>query len=238
MKKNKLEDLTNKKFGRLTVLKKAKRLKSNTTRWECICECGKVIETTRTSLIRGHSKSCGCLARELFVKRLKKTNKYVEKANYYEVFFNNCEDVFYIDKDDYKKIKDYCWSKSNNGYVVARNGEKKQLMLLHNFIMGSKYIDHRNRNRLDNRKENLRNATSQQNNMNKSIQKNNKSGVVGVFFDNKRQRWIGSLTFNNKKIMKRFKEKNEAILFRKKLEEEYFKDFSPNYNYNASNTKL
>lgn len=68
------EDLIGKRFGRLIVIKKAPRLKSNTTRWECKCDCGKIIQTTRSSLISGDSKSCGCYRTELSKERLSAMN--------------------------------------------------------------------------------------------------------------------------------------------------------------------
>lgn len=43
-------------------------------------------------------------------------------------------------------------------------------------------IDHINGNSMDNRWENLRDTTFQENNMNKALMKNNTSGVCGVYF--------------------------------------------------------
>lgn len=50
-------------------------------------------------------------------------------------------------------------------------------------------IDHINRDRSDNRLINLRNVSMKENLNNKSMQKNNKSGVVGVSYDKRSGKW-------------------------------------------------
>jgi transposase-like protein len=62
------DNLTGKKFGKLTVLQLSEKSKHNTRRWKCICECGteKVIEGQ--SLKNGNTKSCGCLTPEIAQK--------------------------------------------------------------------------------------------------------------------------------------------------------------------------
>lgn len=58
----KLIDLTGKKFGKLTVIKRSfPNNKYNNSRWLCRCDCGKEKITFRSYLIQGHTKSCGCL---------------------------------------------------------------------------------------------------------------------------------------------------------------------------------
>ena len=54
------QNLTNKKFGRLTPLYRIKDIK-NQTRWKCKCECGNIVEIYASNLTRGATKSCGCL---------------------------------------------------------------------------------------------------------------------------------------------------------------------------------
>jgi hypothetical protein len=60
-------DLTGKKFGRLTVLDFFGR-NGRTILWQCQCECGATHVTTAGSLVQGLTKSCGCLRREMAVK--------------------------------------------------------------------------------------------------------------------------------------------------------------------------
>lgn len=61
-------DLTGKKFGRWTVLARFPTIKGS-TRWRCRCACGKEKQgVLYTSLVRGHSQSCGCLRKEMMTK--------------------------------------------------------------------------------------------------------------------------------------------------------------------------
>ena len=56
-------DLTGRKFGKLTVLKRDEE-KQTARYWLCECECGKQISTITASLTNGRTKSCGCLRRK------------------------------------------------------------------------------------------------------------------------------------------------------------------------------
>lgn len=58
----KIIDLTNKKFGKLTVVKMSKkRGNRGQIKWDCLCDCGNRHTVTGESLRYGKSKSCGCL---------------------------------------------------------------------------------------------------------------------------------------------------------------------------------
>ncbi len=91
---------------------------------------------------------------------------------------------FVIDGEDFEKVKNYCWRKDRNGYIVAnsRNGKNK-IVRLHRIIMNAKneeIVDHINWDKSDNRKSNLRMANKTQNNINIKRKKNNTSGYTGV----------------------------------------------------------
>ena len=80
-------------------------------------------------------------------------------------------------------------------------------------------IDHINRNKLDNRKENLRIVTRSQNQMNRVIQKNNTSGYKGITWNQKRKKWQAQIMVNYKCIILGcFVEIKYAIIARKKAE--------------------
>lgn len=57
-------NLTGRRFGRLTVIKKSGKSKSGEIRWHCKCDCGREIVTQANNLISGASKSCGCWKHE------------------------------------------------------------------------------------------------------------------------------------------------------------------------------
>jgi hypothetical protein len=52
-------DLSNKKFGRLTVLERASSTRHG-LRWVCSCSCGNQIEVYSSALRSGRQTSCGC----------------------------------------------------------------------------------------------------------------------------------------------------------------------------------
>lgn len=58
-------DLTGRRFGRITVLEyTGEATSSRRSIWRCRCDCGTVFETSSDSLIRGCTRSCGCLRKE------------------------------------------------------------------------------------------------------------------------------------------------------------------------------
>ena len=69
-------DLTNQKFGRLTVLYRSEKIVSNTHPWHCRCECGNECDVMTQHLMSGHTKSCGCLQKEKASKIGKQTIDY------------------------------------------------------------------------------------------------------------------------------------------------------------------
>ena len=85
-------------------------------------------------------------------------------------------------------IKDYCWYEyvDHNNYhsLQANDAELGSTIKMQWLIMG-KYYDHIDRNTLNNRKNNLRPATSTENSQNRSKYKNNTSGFTGVIWDKK-----------------------------------------------------
>ncbi|TGA99969.1 hypothetical protein E4665_03195 [Sporolactobacillus shoreae] len=55
-------DLTGKRFGRLTVLRRSGGHHKTQTKaiWTCQCDCGNVVDVLSTNLTRGETKSCSC----------------------------------------------------------------------------------------------------------------------------------------------------------------------------------
>ena len=139
---------------------------------------------------------------------------------------------FYFDKEDYDIIKNIKWT-SNNKYIVASGNSS---IKLHNFIMNVMptrqiMVDHINRIKYDNRKNNLRIVNNAQNTINNgTYQKTlDKSGVKGVTWDKSKNQWQATITLDKKLIkLGHFKKEDleSAIICRLKAEKEYFGEYS------------
>ena len=62
-------DLTGQRFGRLTAIIPTEKRRGRCVIWLCRCDCGNLTEVSLDDLRREHTKSCGCLHREISQKR-------------------------------------------------------------------------------------------------------------------------------------------------------------------------
>lgn len=67
------KDLTNKRFGILTVLFRTKNV-GKVTRWVCQCDCGTIKDYNAQHLTSGAITSCGCQNRKKASQRMKEYN--------------------------------------------------------------------------------------------------------------------------------------------------------------------
>lgn len=56
----KLNELTGKKYGRLTVLERSGSTAQNKASWRCRCDCGNEVIVVGSHLLNGNTQSCGC----------------------------------------------------------------------------------------------------------------------------------------------------------------------------------
>ena len=130
-----------------------------------------------------------------------------------------------------KESKAGCLNKTNGYYYVRLNDK---LYLAHRLIWflafeedpGNSQIDHKDRNRANNKISNLRKASQTQQNHNQITKNNNKCGFKGV-----RQHtsglWHAYITINGKqKSLKYFKTKEEAARAYDKAAKEHFGEFA------------
>ena len=113
----------------------------------------------------------------------------------------------YIDLEDVELCKNYVWSimPKGNGYYVCSNTKQ----YIHRLILGvtdkNIIIDHIDRNPKNNMKENLRITNHSGNKRNLPIKSNNTSGIPGIRYDEKRNRWCMEIRDENgKKVRKNF----------------------------------
>ena len=122
-----------------------------------------------------------------------------------------------IDLSDYGLIKDYRWYMNPQGYAVTKESRERTLRM-HALILsniennhGGKLADHINHNRLDNRRSNLRFVTRSVNSHNRSIAKNNTSGLVGVSWNKSDKKWVAQIGKNKTTYpLGKFDSKEEA----------------------------
>lgn len=168
------------------------------TTWVCQCQCGRKIEVTTNNLRSGNTKSCGCTK-----DRARKTNPYQIINGYVQVTLSDSQTML-CDIDIWEKVKDMRWTVNRQGYVqtTTREGrEKSRAVLFHSFVLkcdNTHVIDHINRNKLDNRKCNLRLATRAENSIN-SLSTHSSTGARGVYVDKRKKRkYIAYLSTNGK----------------------------------------
>jgi hypothetical protein len=120
----------------------------------------------------------------------------------------------------------------DSGYAVqmkrADDGTQQKVWM-HNLICKAPdgmEVDHENRNRLDNRTANLRPATRDNNAKNRSVGKNNTSGVPGVSWHKLHQRWVVRININKVRvILGEFVLFEKAVEIRLEAEELYYGEF-------------
>lgn len=143
----------------------------------------------------------------------------------------------YITKDKYFKcslidreiVEDYTWHIDSSGYVATKINNKNVYM--HNLLVGEILVDHINKIRTDNRRCNLRKCTSQENNRNRSKAKNNTSGIIGVSWKQKSNKWRAYIVIDGRqKHLGEYSVKEHGIKARLKAEAEWFGDYSPQRN--------
>lgn len=163
---------------------------------------------------------------------LKKRNKYIIKDDYVIGFTNNTNKEFYFDLEDYDKVSQCSWSENDNGYIITYTINRKKAIRLHRYIMNLEtcsypIIDHKNNKKFDNRKNNLRIANQQTNQINRKENKNNKSGIKGVSLDKRNNKYYARIMINGKNIfLGYFENKEEAKEARDKAEQNYFGEFA------------
>lgn len=151
-----------------------------------------------------------------------------------EIILSNGETTL-IDDEDYELLNSSKWY-FHNGYArhseyIGGKGYKTKYIYMHRLLLDApkgKEVDHINGNPLDNRRSNLRLASTSENHINKQRPpKNNTSGHIGVIWFEPKQRWHARIQVNGKsKHLGVFDELNDAIAARKAAEILYYGEFA------------
>ena len=142
------KDLSNQKFGFLTVIKDSGKRKNHQIVWLCECECGNKTEVITTNLVNGSTKSCGCIKRsygEAKIEKILKENNisYITELNISELnnarfdfaIFKNNQIIRLIEFDGEHHYKEVSFHKNNKYTLQDRQKQdkiKNEYALSHN----------------------------------------------------------------------------------------------------------
>lgn len=110
-----------------------------------------------------------------------------------------------VDDEDFEWLNQWKWSYASVGYAyrVIQKSNKRTQILMHRLIMNTPEnleTDHKDLNKLNNQRSNLRTCTSAQNRRNTGIKRNNKSGYKGVSWDKGVKKWRAQIKFKENKL--------------------------------------
>jgi hypothetical protein len=115
-----------------------------------------------------------------------------------------------VDPDDYFRLCKRKWfaAKDRSVFYAVRGiateeGKQRQLQMHREVlkVADDMYVDHINRDGLDNRKANLRSATRAQNTYNRKKRSgNSRSRYKGLSWDSRRRKWLARICFDKKKL--------------------------------------
>lgn len=133
-----------------------------------------------------------------------------------------------ITKNSHKNCKEYACFSQKGTREDKKLGKLKNLSI-HNYITGYKFVNHINRNPLDNRRCNLRESSAKLNNNNKGNVHKAK-GILGVRFIQKDNAWQARIKQDNKEYTRNFSVNKYGNEEAKKLAIEARKQFNREFN--------
>lgn len=117
--------------------------------------------------------------------------------------------VALVDDEDFERVAQYKWTtykakrtRTFYAYRTINVHGRRTCLFLHRFLLDAPKglkVDHVNGNGLDNRRENLRFATTAENVRSSARASNNTSGFKGVSWHKHDRKWEANITFNGKR---------------------------------------
>lgn len=120
------------------------------------------------------------------------------------------------DAADYAVVsrqRNWCIMKGYPSYTDNLRTPRRTVKLHQLLMPGHDLVDHRNGDKLDNRRNNLRAASIQQNSFNRASAKGSSSRFKGVTWDRSRGKWMAAIQINGRtKTLGRFLDEEMAAL--------------------------
>lgn len=206
-------DLVGKTINELTILEEFSKNKK--TYCKVKCSCGKVFETRKDSIVANKTKSCGHLtqfkskdiAGRRFGRLVAIEPLRIENTSY--TWLCKCDCGRTIEA----KIGNLTSGKTKSCGCFKSDFRSEDMKILHKSMKGTEYVEGTFIPAL-----------------NKTIAKNNKSGIKGVSWDKTRFKWVAQIQFKGKTIfLGRFDKLEDAIIAREEAEEKYFEPILEKY---------
>jgi len=142
-----------------------------------------------------------------------------------------------VDPEVYSEVAQFRWFLHTEGYAqrtVPDPEKRRRTILMHREVLSPPQgteIDHRNGDRLDNRRANLRAATKAENQRNSRSRRGSSSVYKGVCWDTANGKWKATITVHRRtKHLGRYKSEREAALAYNAAALQHFGEFArPNF---------
>lgn len=132
----------------------------------------------------------------------------------------NMAGIMKIDTVDWEMLGRPKVCKSRNGYAVTRRDGK--VRTIHRLILNvpeEMSTDHKNHDRLDNRRVNIRACTASENMRNRWCK--------GITFDKRKRKWMAQISLNGKHVfLGYFVDPDDAVSARRAAEKDHFGEFA------------
>jgi len=131
-----------------------------------------------------------------------------------EIDISNSFVSAFVDNEDYEKVNCYNWYLDGGGY--AQTSVRNKRILMQHFILNTEEkLDHKNMNKLDNQKTNLRFCTRSQDGANRVKKPGTTSKYKGVSYHKRDNIWTAQIQVNGKRVyLGQFdKEENAAKVY-------------------------
>ncbi|MCL2855187.1 MAG: AP2 domain-containing protein [Defluviitaleaceae bacterium] len=190
--------------------------------WKFKCDCGNEKITTVRLVKSGKTKSCGCLHKESVARNGKSCTK-----DYTGMRFGSLVIIEQVISDDENaRLNRVTWRAKCDcgnitevtGNLLQRGGKKSCGCLKQNYI--------KSRSDKENKGSPFYGGSNVYGIRSKTINKNNTSGVKGVWYDKRANRWVAGIAFRGRTyILGYFKDLEEATKVPQQAEKMHFEPF-------------